>query len=211
MEGLPKSFILVFALLCFFSADAQEFVSKNIVIRQAKDIDFEAILNLNITLAYEYFKPLFINHYSHLTIGKNPDHYLELELNNNIEIFTKCINNPNGNQGLLIAYDTTEKIYAGLILFHKELDELEIDLLLINSRYCTFGLGKKLVTQALATFDDIKSCTVYPIRLGNENILKFYQVIGFANLGIPTIDKKNTYGMDYREMFFYFKMDIKAK
>jgi hypothetical protein len=54
----------------------------NIIVRPAQLTDLPSVLDLDWHVTMEYFKPLYLNNYLQLPIGKDPDYYLTKELIN---------------------------------------------------------------------------------------------------------------------------------
>lgn len=185
--------------------------SKNdldIIIRPAQESDIPEIIVLDHRVSYEYFKPLYVNAYSHLPLGKNPDYFLNLELEDEKKtIYDYIIQSQTGR--ILIAYDTAKSKPVGLIIFHKfNNNSLEIELLLIDRNYRGLHLGTLLVNQALSTFEDITSCTVYPFKLGNAKVLNFYESLGFIHKGAAPQERKTIFNISYYDLYFYYKKDL---
>lgn len=183
-------------------------VRSEILVRPATLADIPEVLELDRRASFEYFKPLYTKAYAHLSLGKNPDYFLELDLKQDEQTFYELVKTP-GDTRLHIAYDGELKRVAGLIVFHKEHEDIvELDLLLVDKDYRRMGIGKKLVRDAIATFKNIKTCLVYPIQHANNETLRFYQSMGFKNMGVGPENKKNIYGIKYSEMHFHFRFDL---
>ncbi len=197
--------IRIHSFMCIFLVHT---LRAEIVVRPAAMADVPEVLELDRHVTYEYFKPLYVKAYPHLPLGQDPDRFLEPELQQDEKTFYDCVKNP-GNTRLHIAYDSNSKRIGGLIVFHKEHeDTIELDLLLVDKDYRKMGIGRKLVYNAVATFKYIKTCIVYPVRHKNDATLKFYQSLGFKNLGVCPLDKMNPYGIKYSDMYFYFRLDV---
>lgn len=178
-----------------------------VVIRPAQIEDLPAILTLDYDVTFEFFKPLYIQSYSHLIDPAKVDYFLGSEVANDAKTFPNIITE-QGNDRLHIAYDTSTKNVAGLLLFHKDEDLVELDLLLVGKDYRKMGAGRKLVYSTINTFEDTKAIIVYPLNKDNYATLKFYESIGFNNLGPALLDKKNVYGVNYSDMYFYYRLDL---
>ncbi|MDR3647236.1 MAG: GNAT family N-acetyltransferase [Candidatus Babeliales bacterium] len=165
-------------------------------------------MELDRKVTYEFFKPLFIDIYTNLGIKNDIDNDLEEELKNDSQTFSNLIQS-NGIERLHVAWDTLQNIPCGLLLFHKEENnEIMLDLLLVDKNYRGQGIGKRLVNSTYKTFDGIKIVTVYPVQFNNKNTLKFYESLGFKNLGVGPFDKINIYGIRYSDMYYHFKLDM---
>ena len=177
--------------------------TQNITIRFAQVADLTSVCDLDRMVTYEYFKPLYQEHFTHFELGCNPDPFLEKELAADVTDFKQLLTS-NANH-ILIALDV-ERI-VGILIFHQESTSLELDLLLIDEQYRKQGIGKKLVDAMLAANQDATHCNVYVIR-GNHPALKFYEKLGFINLGIPHKEKQNIYGISYADMYWHYELRI---
>ena len=187
----------------------QQKASAHIIIRNACMHDLKKLLALDRRVSFEYFKPIYANGYAHLELGKNPDYFLELELQNDASWLPACIQGTTQEQ-ILIAYDQQRQTCAGFLIFHLHAPRtLELDLLLIDAPYRGTGIGKKLIFAAIALSSQITSCIVYPLRYANTDTLAFYRAIGFADLGPDTRNKINVYGINCADMYLYYRLDIK--
>lgn len=182
-------------------------IFSEIEIRFAKQNELQDILEFDRQVSFEFFKPLYETYYSNFALGKNPNYYLELDIKNDAKSFPDYINSIN-NKRILIAFDNKKNCIVGLLTFHKEEKLLELDLLLISKDNRKQGIGKKLVHKSLSTFSNIDQCVVYPLKFGNDSALKFYESLGFENLGSYNSDELNSYGIKYKDMHFYYKMRI---
>ncbi len=225
MELKVKNLIFLI-ILSVFTLNAEKINSNDICFVAPRIDQIKEIMEFDYRVSFEFFKPLYLKHYSHFEFGKNPDFYLEEEIKNDESFFEKCIQDQElesrlkesqqiffdehiGKDRLLIAFDNKNQCIGGLISFSKNNDVLTLELLLVDKKYRKQGIGKKLVKCAIETFKDIKEAIVYPVRFGNENTLKFYESLGFVNLGFGPKDKKNAYGISYEEMHFYYKLVLK--
>lgn len=176
----------------------------NITIRKAIHDDLKELFELDKDVSYEYFLPVYSLGYAHLPLGKNPQYYLDLELEEDKKWFVDCIEE-KAPELLWVADDRANDTVAGLIIAGNISDiTMEINLLLILKKYRRHGIGKCLVQHALASFPDVSWCVVYPLRFANDDTLKFYQSVGFVNQGIPDIDRLNIYGIPYKDMYYCF-------
>ncbi len=178
--------------------------AENITIRWAQKTDLAAICAFDRAVTYEYFKPLYQQHYAHFELGKNPDPFLEKELAADEHDFKQFLEADNDR--LFIAVDNDHIV--GLLVCHSEGKVLELDLLLIAQDSRKKGIGKKLIQAMLAANLDATQCIVYPIR-GNQDAIIFYEKLGFVNQGIPAIDKKNIYGIAYADMYWQYELGLK--
>jgi GNAT superfamily N-acetyltransferase len=177
------------------------------IIRTPSMDELQNIIELDTRVTFEFFEPLYKQHYAHFPLGKNPTYYLNKELKDDMQDFPDYIKQKE-NKRILIAYDKQKSCVAGLITFHKEEAFLKIDLLLVDKIYRHKGIGRKFVLEAVKTFDGIKKCIVTPLQFGNEATLNFYESVGFKNCGPDPRDQKNAYGIPYKDMHFLFTMTI---
>lgn len=199
-------FLLIIVLIdhCIL-ANVQHVSAINI--RPAISTDIDLSLDLDLRVSIEYFKPMFINKYSHTVLGANPDYYIALDIVNDKKLFIDCVNMAGTNR-LYIAFDEVLQIVVGLIVFHQEdSTAIEIDLLLIDKKYRSKGIGKKLVNTALTHFKDIDKCGVY-VFSHNEQALAFYKSLGFVYIGPGSENKQTIYGISYAQLFVYYNLDI---
>ncbi len=192
--------------LMFFCLFAYENKQEHIIIRALQIEDLASILELDRAVTFEFFKPLYTQHYAHLPIGKDPDRYLELELEKDRQLFHQLTKTPMESMRLYGAWNPEIKACIGLILFHNDADEVHIDCLLVAKEYRRLSIGKRLLNQAVTAFKNSKSCIVYPLKFGNDETLKFYQSYGFVNVEDVPHEKKNSYGISYHEMYFKYKL-----
>lgn len=182
------------------------------IIRSATEADLPELFEVDRTISFEYFIPLYSQGYSHIELGKNPAHFLELELAHDQEWFPDIIKNKSASELFLVGYDDEKNAIMGFIIVHKTSEnDLEIDLLLILKEYRGMKLGKSLITQALNHFPEVTMCHVHPLRFANESTLKFYESIGFINMGIPTTDALCIYGIPFSEMYLDYQLNLTPK
>lgn len=194
------NFIGLILISFFVNSNAQ------IIYRAATNNDIASSLDLDYRVSMEFFKPFFKDNYAHLSLGKDPDHALSLDLENDKKLFPDCVNMVDKDR-LFVAYDDEKKFVVGLIVFHKEAAYLlEIDLLLIDKEYRTKGIGKNLVQKALSYFKDIKACGVHVFNK-NYQAINFYQKLGFINKGSGPENKNTVYGISYKEICVYCYLD----
>ena len=195
-------------IIAFFCVD--NITTQPIDIRPATADELPSILELDKRVTYEFFKPLFIDIYNKLGIKNDIDHDLNEELKTDEQTFSLIIK-MQSTERLHVAWDKAQNIPCGLLVFHKETNnEIILDLLLVDKNYRNQGIGKRLVHSAYKAFDGIKTITVYPVQFNNGNTLKFYESLGFKNLGVGPSDKINIYGIPYSDMYYYFKLDIQC-
>ncbi len=181
-------------------------VAADIVIRPIAMADVPAALELNAAICQEYFKPMFIKHYAHTPIGKDPDYYLGLDIANDNTLYPECAQNI-GNEKLWIAYDQERDKVVGLIMFHQEhKDCVEVDLLLVDQHYRRQGLGKRLMQAALAPYEGIKRVGVC-VFSHNYPALTFYQLLGFEMKTLPE-ERTTLYGLPFAELYVYLERQV---
>lgn len=177
-------------------------------IRQPTAQELPAVLELDQRVTYEFFKPLYAALYQQLNVSRDVDKDLEAELVADAESFAKLINN-NGAERLHIAWDVENNVPCGLLVF-SQLDnhELLLDLLLVAKNYRGKGIGKKLVRSMFQVFKNTKAVNVYPIQCNNESTLKFYESLGFKNLGAASENKINSHGIRHSDIYYYFRLEM---
>jgi ribosomal protein S18 acetylase RimI-like enzyme len=194
------------SLLIFFSCDAIDNIAE-IIIRPAILSDIPSALDLDWRIAIEYFKPLFINNYSHTPLGKDPEYFLKLDQDNDQKMFFDCINLV-ASQRLYVAFDEKLQQVVGLIIFSKkESTILEIELLLIDKNYRKVGLGKKLVNTALEIYKECQTCIAYCFSY-NKKALAFYESQGFVVMGPGPQDKITIYGISYADLYVCCRREL---
>lgn len=201
------TFLTFPAIALYFGLTLSSSLVDNIVIRPALQSDLNSIIEVDIHVSYEHFKPIFAKYYSHLWIGKYPDKFLEKDIKSDIENFEKCITDPSNDQKLLIAYDNLKQLCVGFIIFHRDDDVLIIDLILIEKEYRNLGIGKKLMRQALTTFENIHICNLHLLKFGQCAAQKFYESLGFANIGEPPADSVGD-GFKHRDLHFLYQLKM---
>ena len=196
---------IVFSLVALLNSSTA--LSEPALIRRASHDDIASALELDWRVSVEFFKPLFMHAYQ-TTLGKDPDYYIELDMVNDKKVFTGCVNG-EGKHHLYVACDEENMHVVGLILFHAH-DEttFEIDLLLVDNAYRRLGLGKRLINAALEQFPSAETCIVY-VFSHNEPALRFYESIGFVNLGPGPADRNTIYGLTYEQVYVYCKAACK--
>ena len=97
-----------------------------------------------------------------------------------------------------------------MIYFHRQEDRqsIEIDLLLVDQSHRGKGIGKQLVRAACKAFEGIKICDVYSFKRENSTTLTFYEKIGFINMGDGPVDRINSYGISFAELYFHYRLDV---
>lgn len=207
MEIQNTSIRKIFVAIIFVITSTSR-ANDNIVIRAARFEDLKEILALDRRVTYEFFKPLFVSIYEHLGINQDAVHDLEIELADGEASFPEYTK-PESQTKLYAAFDSSDNSPYGLIVFHQHDDiTIEIDLLEVDANYRNKGVGRKLISSALHAFAGIKKCIVYPIQYNNESTLSFYQSLGFKNLGKGPADKKNSHGISYADMYFFYELII---
>jgi ribosomal protein S18 acetylase RimI-like enzyme len=176
-------------------------------VRLAKESDFDALMELDRRVTFEFFEPLFQNHYAHTQLGKHAHSHLEEAVALDEKLFVQAISCEN-NQRLLIATDQNNKA-CGLLQFSKIKDtELLLDLLVVDSGYRGRGIGKMLVLAACKKFPEASVCHVYPCRFGNDPTLLFYQSLGFVQVGFAPAHETNQYGESLADLYFNYKLSL---
>ncbi|HSW73905.1 MAG TPA: GNAT family N-acetyltransferase [Candidatus Limnocylindria bacterium] len=180
----------------------------NIAIRPATMRDVPKLLDLDRRVTFDHFKQVFVNGYGHMYLGKSPDLFLEKELEQDTKDFPEIITT-NGNERLLVAYDTQRHAIAGFIRFHKENDTaLEIDLVMVDASYRNQGIGKELIKQAVTTFSTVRTCFLYTLQRANDGTHRFYRSLGFTNTGVGPEDKYTMHGCNYCDVYYRFEYAI---
>jgi GNAT superfamily N-acetyltransferase len=199
-EGEGMNIIFIFLLFFSFSMQAND----SFVIRSAYLEDIDELLSFDRHVTYEFFKPLYLNSYSHLTVGQSPDYFLELELENDKRQFIRYIQ----DQRLYVACDASTHRIIGFVSFHIESHVMTLDLLLVVYDYRGCGVGKALIKTALQNSSDIDNCAVFPFCYGNDAALKFYELLGFVPCEMPQKMTINFYGIPYADMHLYYKLNL---
>ncbi|OGB97498.1 hypothetical protein A3F06_03095 [candidate division TM6 bacterium RIFCSPHIGHO2_12_FULL_36_22] len=147
----------------------------SIDIRKASANDVSSLAELYREVCYEYFKSIYVNAYSHLAIGKEPDVYLELAVKYEIDALTKAINFEESNS-VLIASDTETKATVGMLRSSKvEEIAMLLDLMFIQKKYRKMGIGKSLINASIKYFNGIHTCLAYVYNCTeNQKVLKHY-------------------------------------
>lgn|SRR3989338_3875002 len=186
------------------------FATEEFTIRTVKETELQAILELDRKVSFEFFKPLFMAGYSHLSIGQNPDYFLEKDLEADTKNFAKFLTENSAYNYLRVAFDNYKNRIVGLINFHiiDEKQTIEIDLLVIDKNYRGKGVGKKLVIETLFAFENLKYCIVHPFCLSNEKSLKFYYALGFKNLESADNAINSHYLVENYKLYYYLRLDI---
>lgn len=179
--------------------------SSIIIIQKPATTDLDALTKLDRKVCYEYFKPLYQQYYAHYSFGMDPDTRLEQDILEDKEMFAHCIEE-NGKYQLLAAFDSIANTIVGLLVFYKkDAESLELELLIIDSEYRKQGIGKRLIMEAIKKCDRIKTCNSYVFTF-NESAKKFYESLGFINLGKGEIDRMSDYGISYAELFYHYRL-----
>lgn len=203
---LYKTFIC-YAICCICTVQLYAYT-----VRPTREADLPELLALDREISLEYFVPLYQQGYSHLPLGQNPEYFLELDLAYDQQWFPEIINNNSDSAIMLVGYDDENDRLMGFIIIHKDTESsVLIDLLLIAKEYRGLKLGKTLISQALNYFPDIDYCRVTPIRFANEATLKFYESVGFVNMGPSTIDGLCIYGIPYNQMYWNYQLNLNSK
>ena len=160
-------------------------------VRSATHADIPEALNLSWKVSIEYFEPFFRSCYSEMSLGQDPLYYLKIDAMRDAQSFSECVSSEGFNR-LYIACDQNTQKIVGLIVFHQEENNAEIDLLLIDKEYRNKGIGKKLVFSAFQTFKSSALWQVY-VFSRNEEALKFYRSLGFVDAGLGSKANQEMY------------------
>jgi ribosomal protein S18 acetylase RimI-like enzyme len=179
-----------------------------IIIRPGIKADINPALELDRQVTMEYFKMLFTTYYTDLPVAKDPDYYLNMDLNFDKNLFADCVN-MIGCERLYVAFDQEREKLAGFVAFHRETDSVgEIYLLMIDKEYRRMRLGKKLIDAAINSMDDIDFWGLY-VHMHNKEARNFYASLGFEYLGFgPKGDIKAYPGITYGQIFVYLGMFV---
>ena len=180
-----------------------------IIVRPAVVNDYESFCQLDRRVTFEFFKPLYQENYASFEFGKDPDPYLEEELADDEILFYQCAKG-DIDKKLYVAYDDEQAKLAGFLLFNVDLDELYIDLFMIDEAFRNKGIGKQLISKMIADYSQAKTCTVEPLKRGNDATLAFYRSAGFVNKTMPLPDRLNSYGVPYAQLFLYYQLDVQT-
>ena len=189
-----------------------EFMSCGIIIRKPVLKDVSKIMNLDRLVNFEYFKPIYINGYAHLSVGQNPDYYIEQDLKYDEERLCEAIKIDSFGDFIAVDQDNNKIIgYISAKILNSE--NFKIRLLIVDKKYRGQRIGKRLINEllvsALKCFPKLKYCIVYPYKFANEDTLKFYMSVGFENLGLPEdYLQDNLYKVKYSELYYYFRLDL---
>ena len=195
---------LILFMLC---ASLSNIIYSSTEIRPATATEIPAILELDRTVTYEFFKQLFIDAYNLLGLTRDVDQDLEEELESDAQSFPKLAQ-ADSPERLHIAWDTETHAPCGLLVFHLENDEIILDLLLVDAAYRGQGIGKKLVRSIFSVFRDAKKVTVYPMQYNNDTTLKFYEALGFKNFGVGSNEKLNSHGIPYSKIYYHYELNL---
>jgi GNAT superfamily N-acetyltransferase len=194
---------LLFFLFIFFSINSYSAIE----IRPAHSEEIPAVLELDRKVTYEFFKPLFIDAYQYLGLKRDVDKELEKELALDAQLFSELAQ-AQGLERLHIAWDTMHNIPCGLIAFHLEDTEIILDILLVEAAYRAQKIGKRLLQSMFEVFSNAAKVTVYPLIYNNSSTLKFYEALGFKNLGVGPADKLNIHGIPYSKIYYHFELTL---
>ena len=178
--------------------------SRNIHVRLASVDDLPALFELDYLVSFEFFKPLYEKGYAHLSIGRDAEKWLMEEFRFDLEWFSQIVREQHDNR-LYAAFDNSNGKSCGLVIIKKvRQKEAELLLLMVHPHYRGQGIGKKLVMTAIKGFDALERCHVFPLRFCNRATQRFYEKIGFVNLGIGPKNRYNLYGIPYADMYLHF-------
>ena len=182
--------------------------SQQIEVRPPALEELPSVLELDKKVTEEFFQPLYEAVYQHLGIERDVKEDLQKELTMDAESFAQLVT-PKGSERLHIAWDTENNIPCGLIAFSQhENNDVSLDLLLVDKKYRQKGIGKKLVHSIFQIFTDTRALIVCPFQFNNESTLKFYESLGFKNLGLAPVDKTNCHGIRYSDLYYYYRLDV---
>jgi len=203
---------ILFSSLFFLKAIALG--PDQIQVRPAQPDDLTQILALDRRVTYEFFKPLYQNHYGQFEFGKNPDRFFEEELKEDARLYPGYIAGQAGQESKRIltahygrsCFDRTT--LAGFILFHIDHTTVHIDLLLVDKNFRRLGVGRKLVVSVLESFPTATSCVARLLKFGNEATVAFYESLGFVNKGLLPADEISFYGIPYAEYEWEYELTL---
>src|SRR5689334_14230597 len=109
--------ILLCSLYCMNAYGNDATVSVHV--RRATEHDIPAALELDRSVTFEFFKPLYETHYAHLPYGKDIDHFLLSDMAKDEQYFPESLDDASPRR-LLIAQDMSNNAIVGLVLFHRE-------------------------------------------------------------------------------------------
>lgn len=207
MKKIMSRSLWVLMLSSMYLICAQD--ASDIIIRSAEKDDLPALLDFDHAVSYEYFKPLFVEAYAHLPIGKDPDYFLDKDLETDKTWFAQCLAGQTDDY-FLVAQDVENNRIAGFLIVRLVApDTLQLELFMVGKDYRRHGVGRALFYASLKPFRGISTCIVYPFSApANEPTLAFYRSLGFENRGPANLDKINTYGIAYRDMYYHFALDL---
>jgi ribosomal protein S18 acetylase RimI-like enzyme len=198
--------ILVRIITFLFIGFVQTFIAV-IEVRPAKMDDLDKMIALDYDVSMEFFKPMYEECYRDSIMGQQAEKLLNDEVKSDVDVFKSAIQSNGGQQKLVVAMDAAQ--CCGLLLSEKISDvTAEIALLLVAKDYRKHGIGKKLIKETFAAFDDINRWEVYPFQRNNDAALSFYERLGFKRVGKGPSDRKNIYGLPYDQLYFEYVLDF---
>ncbi len=200
---MKKINLAVAAFLTFFG----RLHSSDIAIRLAQAGDLQSIYELDYKVSFDFFKPMLETSYKGYGLGKNVTAFLLEEVEYGKKLYPQLVAKPTGDQRLFCAWDTKNNKACGLCVMNKKNgNHLTVELLMIDSDYRRQGIGKRLVQEAMNSYDGIIICDVHPFRHDNDPTLKFYESLGFEKKG-PFHNGTNRYGDLFSDLYFYYVYD----
>lgn len=189
--------------------NTNRFDTQEIAVRVPQPTDIKQLIEVDRAVSFEFFEPLYEKFYSQYDFGKRPHYYLELELAADEVLFRKILfESPDINTKVIIAHNQEQTILGFIIISLIDTHETEIDLLLVKKEFRAKHAGKYLIQAALKLFPTTTACNVYPFRFGNDATLKFYEKIGFRNMGLGPATRINPYGIGFQELYFHYRYTL---
>lgn len=183
-------------------------MNQNIIIRPVKKEDITNILALDRKITGEFFVPLLAKIYESLGIRPHTQQDLENELLIDEKSFLEYLDQPDTTK-LYGAFTERDNTACGIIVFHTyNYNNVEIDLLMVDSDYRNQKIGKQLFQTILRAFPNTLHCTVSPFQHYNEKALRFYESLGFKRIGKGPLNEKNTHNISYHDLYFVYQLDI---
>lgn len=146
-------------------------------VRLASAEDLKAIIELDVRISDEYFKPLFLQYSEFEGKEQDVEKMLSDEVESDTVWFTSCIAMEK-EQRLYVAYNDTTPV--GFVACHKQDDTIVvIDLLMIDASCRGKGVGKQLIQTCVQTFPKVSACMLVVLDK-NKQACVAYEKIGFV-------------------------------
>ena len=208
----------MFKKICLFLATSL-FFSKiimtadndsSIVIRLAEPRDINELIRVDRVVTYEYFEPIFVQAYAQYDFGQHPRYYIELDLAADKEFFKTFFDQPHPTTKILVAEYNHTHIAGYAIISLINTHETELEHLYVEKEFRGKHVGKKLVQQALKIFPNITACNLYTMQTTlNASTHKFYEKMGFKNMGPAPITCPHTYyDVSYHDVFYWYRYEL---